>query len=386
MNSLHMIKDAVPQPHIAMPNKITAEGLLSTAPPERVFLLANVLPLGVVGALVATGGTGKGYAVSDIALSVASGRDVFNGTYEVEEPGEVLIVSGEEDKDEQHRRLHAVSEKKFQSEQLSMEEIMQIEWRIHLMPSMGQECLLVDDGIETLFLDHLLEEAKSIPNLKLIVLDPLRRFYNGEENSSQATTVIVQAMELLATETGATVLGVHHTSKPSNKGASLDAHAARGSSALTDGFRFQMNMARIGQKTAERYGIPEDQRGFYVEMEVSKNNYAPPQAKRIILKRNGKGVLSYVDLEAQGAAVILSKAEEIAKYIEDMVAPDEGVLKAKFIVDNAWKNGLFGLSKTALRQHLNMAIDKGLICMKSASVQGKGKPPQVIFPKGNGAD
>ena len=73
----------------------------------------------------------------------------------------------------------------------------------------------------------VLENVKALPRIpKLIVVDTLHRFLNGDENSAQDAKTMLDACGALMLEFGCSVLLVHHT------GVSEEAqHRARGSSA-----------------------------------------------------------------------------------------------------------------------------------------------------------
>jgi RecA-family ATPase len=73
-------------------------------------------------------------------------------------------------------------------------------------------------------------------------------------------TRFVEAVERVAQATGATVLIIHHANKGSINAVEQNQSASRGSSALTDGVRLQMNLATMDANGAKKFGIPEEQR------------------------------------------------------------------------------------------------------------------------------
>jgi hypothetical protein len=121
----------------------------------------------------------------------------------------------------------------------------------------------------------------------LIVLDPLSRFAGVEtETDNAAATRFVQAIESLTEAPGnPTVLVAHHTTKTSRKGEdpALDATAARGASALTDGVRWVLSML---PEKPDVPGIPSP----FVHLELVKSNYSPP-APRVTVVREDHGTL-----------------------------------------------------------------------------------------------
>jgi hypothetical protein len=85
----------------------------TTAPPKRTWLLRDnrhpkrrgVLPLGKVGQFIAAGGIGKTTTGAQLAVAVATGTP-WLGCLEVDSPGRVLFVVGEEDVEECQRKLY----------------------------------------------------------------------------------------------------------------------------------------------------------------------------------------------------------------------------------------------------------------------------------------
>jgi len=90
-------------------------------------------------------------------------------------------------------------------------------------------------------------------------------------------------MESLAKATGAAVLGIHHANRAS-AADSASQNASRGSSALVDGARWQINLSRMDEKTAEAHKLAEADRPLYVAVDFAKTNYLAPRP-RCWLKR-----------------------------------------------------------------------------------------------------
>jgi hypothetical protein len=126
---------------------------------------------------------------------------------------------------------------------------------------------------------------------RLIVIDPLRQFHVEDENNSGAMSAIVSAFKRLARQTGGAVLFAHHTSRAAGQyGFGDSADAARGSTALTNDVRWQLNIAPPTKDQLKRYGISDDAADRHVLLHSAKGNY---QAKRapVLLRRATGGVL-----------------------------------------------------------------------------------------------
>lgn len=246
--------------------------------PPLNFVLPGLLP-GALGLLVAPGATGKSSLALDIATSIALGRTVANGLFPASKPAKVVYLAGEENERIFAERLRVLVD----MSEASRPELMDY---LHVFPMAAENCLLVEDGKPTSLMTELLMQAR---DAKLVILDPLRRLHDGDENCSAAMTVFATAMEQLGKATGAAVIGLHHSNRASiGDGASQ--HASRGSSALVDAARWQINLSRMDEKSAEKLGISADERHQYVALDFAKTNYLPPRP-RCWLKRQPNGRL-----------------------------------------------------------------------------------------------
>jgi hypothetical protein len=245
----------------------------------------GVLPLGRVGMLVAAGAAGKSWALTLLALCVATGRDWLD-TFMVEEPGPVLLALAEEEADEMRRRLYHGT----QLLQLTPEQIELAAQNIVPLPLCGSHVTLTygteelrlfhkgktppEGAHETQFAQELHERLeKEGIDWKLIILDPASRFAGPDvEKDNAAATRFIQTLERLTEVPGhPTLLFAHHTNKSSRQGTT-DAAAARGSSALTDGVRFQANLEVM--ERIEGANLPP-----MAMLRVTKSNYGlyPPE-------------------------------------------------------------------------------------------------------------
>ena len=262
-----------------------APGLVHDARrPPRKWLLRDsrhngegVLPFGKVGLLVAEGGAGKTMAVVQLAIAVARGTP-WLGTFDVPNPGKVLVILGEEDAEEVHRRTH-------RAVRLPDGAAPPREGAIVTLPLTGVACPMIEDGGDGRFLVWLREYVSKTGPYSLIVADPVSRFCGPDaERDNAAGTRFCQALESLVTPSGgASVLGGHHVNKQSRgSGATLDASSARGSSAIVDGVRWVSTIAIEN--------IPNAAIDTVLTFAIPKTNYAkkPPPLE---LRYSDGGVL-----------------------------------------------------------------------------------------------
>lgn len=257
----------------------------TTAPPNRDWLFTTkgratdgVFPVGRVGLMNAEGGAGKTMALVQLAIAVATQSD-WLGAFRVPTAGRVLLVLGEEDAEEIRRRLYNA---KLAIPRFDTRAALD---RITTLPLQGVPCAMVENDkfsgnvVDAPFLSWL--RGKLAPpgeQWRLIVVDPLSRFAGLDaEKDNAAATRFVQALESIATQTGAAVLVAHHTNKGARgAGAEASTSAARGSSAITDGVRWACFLG------VERFDTSDTTAGAGLErvatLTVTKSNYAkmPP--------------------------------------------------------------------------------------------------------------
>jgi RecA-family ATPase len=273
----------------------------NTEPPARRYLLSDakggVLPLGRVGMLAAGGGMGKSWALTQLALAVATGRPWLG--FKVDQPGNVLLALAEEEQAELQRRLYYAS----QELGLTADERRLATERILPLPLAGRSVALTyaaeqagkDQDVSTAFAAAL-ELRLRLFTWSLLILDPVSRFAGPDvEIDNAAATRFVQQLERLTAAPGnPTVLVAHHTAKGTRNGQST-ASAARGSSALTDGIRWQANLDPITEKSGGKDEPPRIVAGFAC-LRVTKSNYGRyPEPVYVQRVDDRHGVLRQVD-------------------------------------------------------------------------------------------
>jgi hypothetical protein len=330
-----------------------------TAPPPRTWILKDCLPAGIVGGIVAMGGTGKSQAMLQLAAAVATGLP-FCDTWEIGEPGEVLALMAEDDEPELHRRMLCIAR-----------ELERAHPGRNAESAIGRNCIIksligganlltelkLDREVrQTSLVARVIATARQLGNLKLIIFDPVSRFRGGSENDAQDVTRFIETMERIrAAIPGATVLIVHHTNKWSSGNEDRSQNDARGSSAFSDNIRWQMNLAPLNKK--ETGCVPAGERHMYLSATVTKSNYAPPQPT-LYLKRGEGGILLKADL----AERVKRKEETITLQIVQKIAASEDQFSARSFANTfCGEGGIFGIGQNKLVQCVNQAIGHGYL-------------------------
>lgn len=253
--------------------------------PPSDFVLPGLSP-GAVGLLVAPGGTGKSFFALEIAIALASGREIANGVFPAMPRGTVVYLAGEENNRIFAERLRACTSP---LDRAALDSSL-----LKILPMSGESSLLLSSGAPTALLTELNDLARGA---RLIILDPIRRLHDGDENCSDTMTRVVVALERLAKNTGAAVLAVHHANRASSNDSGSQ-NASRGSSALVDAARWQANLSVMDEKTATHYGIADEHRRDWVALDIAKSNYLRPAPRRWLHRQPG-GFLKLASLKPQ---------------------------------------------------------------------------------------
>jgi len=281
--------------------------MLSTSPPPQDHVLPGLLA-GTVGMLAGPGGVGKTMFELQVALAVACGGSICGGVFDGDElvvvmptqPGKVVLVAAEESSDVIWHRLHAVvatlmRQPHLMGVEIASDKLLDL-WaeNLHIYPLAGiPRVMLMDGDFEST--GSFKQLMAACDGARLVMLDPIRRFHTCEENDSGAMTALVQLLQEISFKTKAAVIFAHHTNRASTQmGQGDTASAARGSTALTDGVRWQLNLSKPTRDMAKRRGIADDDAGRFVMLDIAKSNYLPPQPT-VMLERLAGGVLIRAD-------------------------------------------------------------------------------------------
>lgn len=291
-------------------NPIDIRGTLTRTPPTLDHVLPGLLR-GTVGMLAGPGGIGKTSLELQIAIGLATGTPVLGGLFETlgievaPQPARVVLVTPEERAEVLAHKLHAVAKHLLGpvhaggtglSPTVFLERLAS-NLLLFAEDDVGSTTLLDARGRVSSGARGLLRAAREA---RLVILDPLRQFHAGDENDSGAMNRAIRLLRQLAARSGAAVLFAHHTSRAASQlGFGDTAGAARGSTALTDGVRWQLNLSQPTRDWAKMQGKDEAFRREHVLLHVPKANYlAPPSTK--VLRRGPGGVLEWASDQSGG--------------------------------------------------------------------------------------
>lgn len=344
--------------------------LLETDPPPRRWLIEDRLPLGLVGMLAAAGGTGKSMATLQLAVSVTTGLPWLD--MPVSETGAVLMFSAEDDRAEVHRRLRVVVEHymgeagAFAADDFAPYKARMTE-RLFVFDRVGMDNRLTakDGGTlrRTKFVRRVTETAAQVPNVAMIVLDPLARFDGGEPNDNADGTRLIECAEAIRKATGATVLLPHHVNKASLRDGGGGQESVRGGSGLVDAVRWVGLLSTLRPDQARKeYGLEPEEAGRFVRFTTPKANYSAPWGG-CWLRRERGGVLVPVELEPVREAEKAAEAEAVYQRVVTEAAKlirKHGPMSVRRLCDDhAGLSGVFNAGEKRVRAALNRAVEEG---------------------------
>lgn len=255
-----------------------AQNFLLVEPAKKPMLLEftddsamtfGFLPKGIVAMLIGAGGIGKTHLLSQLALSIATGTpwlEKFTTTKYcgMMGKGNVFLGMGENQYDDIHRVLYKSAKilRKHQPDLLQEDILKEASKRIAAFSFCGQQAAFIENKNTSIYFRDFKNRLIDITpkeGWSLIILDPVSRLLGADaETDNAAATQFIALLEELVIELpgNPTVLFAHHVNKAAIKlNVSQDQTAARGSSALTDGVRWQVNFSKSEEKNEHRLRI-----------------------------------------------------------------------------------------------------------------------------------
>lgn len=284
------------------PESARLKGRLTSKPEPKEYLINygkdGLIPKGVIGVLTGTGGTGKSFFLMKLAEMAASGGSMgpINATRKIP----TLFIAGEDPEEELNRRFWNIGKGNFPEDLYSVSVYGEIGPFMELdgnKPTIAEGYRWLEAAIQ------------NFPGLELLIFDPKSRFYGLDENNNDHATQWIQCLETLSKKYGLTILFSHHTNKGSS--GKIDQNMSRGASAIVDGCRWQGGIARMDEKTANKYGISEADRRNIIEFDVPKSNYSATLPGSLFFKRDSNGVPSFINLNNARINEMIPELKEI---------------------------------------------------------------------------
>lgn len=348
-----------------------------TRTPEPIqWLIPDRVPLGRAALLSGLGGSGKSTIATQLATCIALGTS-FAG-WPACAPGVAMLVLAEDMPEETARRLHAIAEGLGLTER-QRETIAQ---RLHVHPCAGVPVALLarEPGgklVRTARVEALLQAADRIKHLRLIVLDPGIRFSEGDELDVAHARALGDLADEIAIRTGATVLLVVHAAKATRATPDLMTHTARGAGSLVDAVRAELAVATMTSAEAASRGIDDAERASWVQVAVTKSNFAAPEAYAPTWLRRGPGGVLHAAADALPDRATGRERGGLGK--DDLAALDLlwRLGGGRSVAAGTWRNAMVeaglirattdGGRENAARRTARRLLDAGLILSAGAA-------------------
>ena len=281
--------------------------MMTEKAPDMDSVFHECLPLGEPAILTASGGVGKSFTTIQIGIGIACGRKIFGGDMPFLTPskkGKVVLIGGEDSDNDYWRRIQGI----MKDINLSDKEIADVQSNFLVKSLVGEDIRIIkEEGGSTLYTDFVDRFCEALSpftdNLRLIIFDPMIRFYGANENDNHTATMFINAINKICQRTGAAVLLVHHSAKHQVGGA-------RGASAFIDGARTHLSMMTLAQKKAgdKKETISHDDKDKVI-LEMRKSNHFKYWGRDVFLGRCDHGTLQTIKPEFN--------VEQSAKRISD---------------------------------------------------------------------
>lgn len=248
--------------------------------PNLDFVFGGLLA-GTVGGIIAHGGAGKSFLAMEVGVCLTA-KDILGIGVE---PKNCMVgyITAEDPMIVLQNRAFDIASHLSPAERERVKDFLAF-YSLHgytpsLISSKGER----DD----VWIEYLKGLAK---NHRLLIIDTLRKFHQGEENDSGHMTLLTQVLDEIASQTGCAILFLHHVNKATMRDSNNNQIASRGSSALVDNIRFQLSLVNMTEVEASELLIDEGLRRNFVKLIGSKANYAESQNDHW-LRRDKGGVL-----------------------------------------------------------------------------------------------
>lgn len=243
---------------------------------------------------------GKSWAALNLAVAVCTGSSWMGFHCE---QGPVLYVNFEIDPASFAHRCETVAREAWQrtcGDKGQEEYERAVASNLRVLNYRGQSCESKD------FAEAIIREADRIPNLALVVIDPLYMFSDADENSAKETKDVMAQLDRICEDSGAALMFVHHYTKgkPGQKSA-MDRFSGSGVFARSPDAVIDVAPLHVDQDNAELVG--ELDGAVPLRLEASLREFAPMAPVNVLyshplyLRTDSKAV-ACLDVEGENQA------------------------------------------------------------------------------------
>lgn len=243
-----------------------------SAIPARPWMIDRMLILHETTLLLAPGSAGKSSVSLALVAHLALGLDF--GPYKTRVRCRSIVYNGEDDIDEQSRRLYAVC----MSYGLDYSEVAK---NVILLSSADIDLKLVVPAGRVPFANEVmcnqLITLASDNDVGLIVYDPLVDIHDCDEGDNPQMNFVMKTIQRIAREANVASLVLHHTTKSGSakqedRVGNMD--VSRGASGIVYKSRISFTLMNATLQDCEEYGLQEQERTSWVRLDDAKMNLA----------------------------------------------------------------------------------------------------------------
>lgn len=338
--------------------------LSSVLPTPRKAVWGDMVFDGKYSVLAGPGGSSKTMLALCLATQVVIGKDWAGQKIG---KGAAILILGEEDSDEAHRRVNAIAKNFSPVEQA---ELMS---GIRVIPACGKDLRLVrltQGNPEPTGLDIQIVEmteqlhVESGQEVRLIVIDHARLVGAGDTNDASHVTELTRVLTSIADRTGAAVLMIGHSPKSVHGKPSEELSPADvvGSGAYVDNSRSALLMTSLSEADSKKFGIHPDNRRHYARLQVVKNNYGATGTTLYFKREHDPdyqvSVLVPITLTAVPKSV--SQQQQLAQKIIDLlVMSPKPISKTELRDKYSGADRQLGASESVVRKVVKEMVDDG---------------------------
>jgi hypothetical protein len=262
-----------------MPKRLP-QGLAMQGIALRPWVLGTRYMQGAVTTGIGAPGVGKSAMSILTGLAIATGRADLTGET-VHRPGRVWIHNNEDPHDEMLRRIFAICHRY----DIPTDGDLFDRFMFSTADRPGHPSLpfrvaekLNDKVRATGAVDEVHALLRSL-DIVFLSVDPLVSTHSGvSENDNPEIERVLEIFRSLAARNGIALDIVHHTVKNHSgdtEARAGDIYSGRGATSLPGAVRAAYTLAPMSTRTAEDYGVPDEDRVRLVRMDKAKGNYAP---------------------------------------------------------------------------------------------------------------
>ncbi len=271
--------------------------------PEPMDFVIYGFETGTVGILSGAGSVGKGYFSIHLGFALADTTQTLNFLGLCgEKRGKVGLVTSEDSEKALLKRIHFIGQHIGSKIGFKNEVFEAVNENFDIVSVQGMNPSIYSHNSDYSIKKRIKAWREGLERFctgrRLVVIDTFRRFFDGDENNSGDVSEVLKIFESIAHKTECAILITHHHSKAGSIGEKNDEQTSvRGSSAIIDNARYQISLAKMSKDQAKKFNIPEEERHFFLQVDIPKLNYAAPTEKKW-LKRLKGGVLEEIDIDA----------------------------------------------------------------------------------------